>query len=104
MQYLQYPAVCIMTISRRGTKIRHDQLRAQLESLDIDEGVRIESTLARGKDGREGGNKIFINRDPSGAFVVQYGSSDDFKYLDSARQVMRLVNKICGSRTSIWIY
>ncbi|MEO9364461.1 MAG: hypothetical protein ABI348_11225 [Nitrososphaera sp.] len=79
-----------------GARIRHGGLEKVLSSLDLDEGVRIESA---------GKKKMFVNRSASGAFVVQVG--DDFYYLDSASQVAKLVEKIFGKNmkrtpTDIW--
>ena len=77
-----------------GTQVRPGDLAKKLESLDIDEGIRIES----------GKNKLFVNKSPSGTFVVQFGNSDDFRYLDSARQVVYLAKKSLGKGIIAWIY
>ncbi|MGI0020241.1 MAG: hypothetical protein ACREAY_07200 [Nitrososphaera sp.] len=72
-----------------GTRIAN--LVQKLDSLDFDEGVRVES---RGK-------KMFVNRSPSGAFIVQSG--DTFHYIGTAGQVARLVKTTFNSY-SAWAY
>ena len=76
----------------RGTRIKTGELAGRLAALDIDEGIRIEKT----------GNKMFINRNASGVFVVQFGS--DFQYLDSAKQVISMINSKFGGRCTAWAY
>jgi hypothetical protein len=51
-----------------GVLIKHSRLGKTISSLDFDEGTRIESS---GKN-----KKIFINRSPSGNFVVQVGETE----------------------------
>lgn len=76
-----------------GTRIKQGSLGDAMSSLDIDEGIRIE--LA--------GKKMFVNRGSSGIFVVQI--NDDFYYLDSAVQVIKLAGKVFfGRKYSAWIY
>ena len=72
-----------------GTKVSN--LVQKLESLDIDEGIRVESRRA----------KMFVNRSPSSSFIVQ--SSDAFHYLDTAGQVAKLVRMTFKSY-SAWAY
>lgn len=74
-----------------GTRLKHGELVRMLSSLDVDEGVRIE-----GK-----GGKMFVNKSASGTFVVQVGQ--EFHYLDSAAQVVKLANKTFG-KYSVWAY
>lgn len=74
-----------------GTKLRQSELVRALLSLDVDEGVRIE-----GKDG-----KMFVNKSSSGTFVVQMG--EEFHYLDSGAQVVKLASKTFG-KYSAWAY
>ncbi|MEO9295779.1 MAG: hypothetical protein ABI347_09295 [Nitrososphaera sp.] len=64
-----------------GTRVRALDLEQKLESLDIDEGIRIQS----------GRRKMFVNRRASGDFVVQLGG-DSFRYLSTAGQVAKLVS------------
>jgi hypothetical protein len=77
-----------------GARIRGRELSSKLAILDIDEGIRIEYA----------GSKIFINRNASGIFVVQFGDSDDFRYLESANKVVRLVRSRFGNKGVVWIY
>ncbi len=79
----------------RGTRIKASELAARLAALDADEGIRVEHD----------GSKVFINRNSSGIFVVQFGDSSDFRYLQSARQVTSLINSTFGKKgTTVWIY
>lgn len=78
-----------------GTRIKQGDLEKALSSLDIDEGVRIESA------GKE--KKMFVNRSTSGIFVVQVGE-EEFDYLDSAAQVINLAGKIFGKKYSARAY
>lgn len=80
----------------RGTRIKAGELAGRLAALDIDEGIRIERA--------SGGIKMFINRSPSGVFIVQFDDSKDFQYLASAKQVAALVRAKFGSRFVAWIY
>lgn len=75
----------------RGTRIKAGELAGRLAALDIDEGIRIEGA----------GGKMFVNRNASGAFVVQLGG--DFQYLGSARQVTGLIKSRFG-KYSAWAY
>lgn len=80
----------------RGTRVKAGELAGRLAALDIDEGVRIERA--------SGGIKMFINRSPSGVFIVQFDDSKDFQYLASAKQVAALVRAKFRSRFVAWIY
>lgn len=74
-----------------GTRLKQGELVRVLSSLDVDEGVRIE-----GKSG-----KMFVNKSASGTFVVQVG--EEFHYLDSAAQVVKLASKVFR-KYSAWAY
>jgi hypothetical protein len=80
----------------RGTRVKTGELAGRLAALDIDEGIRIERA--------SGGIKMFINRSPSGVFIVQFDDSKDFQRLASAKQVAALVRTKFGSRFVVWIY
>jgi hypothetical protein len=80
----------------RGTRVKAGELAGRLAALDIDEGIRIERA--------SGGIKMFINRSPSGVFIVQFDDSKDFQYLASAKQVAALVRAKFGNRFVAWIY
>jgi hypothetical protein len=75
-----------------GAKIRRGSLEKVLSSLDLDEGVRIESA----------GKKMFVNKSASGVFVVQVG--DEFYYLDSTSQVTKLVGRVFGKKYEAYAY
>ncbi len=62
-----------------------------LKSLDIDEGIRIESTINK--------KMLFVNRKASGYFIVQeYGPMDDsssngnIRLLSNAQNVVKLIH------------
>jgi hypothetical protein len=78
----------------RGARIKTSELEKRLAALDIDEGIRVEYA----------DKKMFINKNASGTFVVQFGDSSDFRYLQSARQVISLVNSTFGNKGTVWIY
>jgi len=78
----------------RGVRIRTSELAARLAALDVDEGIRVEHA----------GSKIFVNKNSSGAFVVQLGDSGDFRYLQSLNQVKSLVNSTFGKKGVVWVY
>lgn len=79
----------------RGIRIKASELAARLAVLDIDEGIKIE----------HGDSKVFINRNSSGIFIVQFSDSRDFRYLQSVRQVTSLINSTFGKKgTTVWIY
>jgi hypothetical protein len=63
-----------------------------LKSLDIDEGIRIESTINK--------RMLFVNRKASGYFIVQeYGPMDDSssngntRLLSNAQKVAKLIHR-----------
>ena len=76
----------------RGTRIKAAELAGKLAALDIDEGIRIEKA----------GIKMFVNKNASGIFVVQFG--DDFQYLDSGKRVINLIKSKFGIIYKIWAY
>ena len=92
---------------KKDKKGKADRLAKKLQTLDIDEGVRIEESSIQAK-------KIFVNKNASGTFVVQLAvlavnnqkSSDnnDIKYFDSADQVIEFVNSQFDSRFTVIEY
>jgi hypothetical protein len=77
----------------RGTRINMSELAEKLTTLDIDEGIRVEHA----------NRTMFINKNSSGTFVVQLGDSD-FRYLQSARQVISLIQLTFGKKGAAWSY
>lgn len=77
---------------KRGKRITIAELASRLETLDVDEGMRIESA----------GKKMFVNRNASGIFVVQFG--EDFYYFDFSKQVFNAINSKFGGRYAVWAY
>jgi hypothetical protein len=86
------------------TKIRTRNLKSKLLSLDIDEGLRIESAVQ--------GIRLFINKSASGTFVLQFCNNKDdkenrnnnFVYFDSAEEVIKLIKIKFGRNFSVWSY
>jgi hypothetical protein len=80
---------------KKYRKRKAERLTKKLQTLDIDEGLRIEESSIQGR-------KIFINKNASGIFVVQVAvnnqnssaiyDNNDIKYFDSVEQVIELVN------------
>jgi hypothetical protein len=75
-----------------GIKITKKSVEKALRSLDIDEGLRIEFH----------GRKLFVNKSPSGTFVVQVG--EEFHYLANASQVVKLANEASGGKYTAYSY
>jgi len=94
----------------RCIKVKTRNLLPELLSLDIDEGLRIESSS---KDTR-----LFINRSASATFVLQLCNNKDekeninnnnnnnnnFVYFDSAEEVIKYIKIKFGRNFSIWSY
>jgi hypothetical protein len=76
----------------RGTRIKNSELAKRLAALDIDEGIRVENAV----------DKMFVNRNASGVYVVQSGT--EFKYLEVAKQVIKVIKEKFGSKYSLWAY
>jgi hypothetical protein len=85
---------------------KSNQLAKKLLTLDIDEGIRIESSIQR--------KRIFVNKNASDVFVVQLvvdrnnNSSDydnnDIRYFDSTDEVIEFVNSHFQNRYTIVEY
>ena len=92
---------------KKDKKGNAERLAKKLQTLDIDEGVRIEESSIQGK-------KIFVNKNASGTFVVQLAinnqkpsgiyDNNDIKYFDSAEQVIELVNSQFDSSFTVIEY
>ncbi|MGA8844173.1 MAG: hypothetical protein WB511_11375 [Nitrososphaeraceae archaeon] len=74
------------------TRQHGSDLISLLKSLDIDEGIRIESTINK--------RMLFVNRKASGYFIVQeYGPMDDSssngntRLLSNAQKVVKLIHR-----------
>lgn len=78
------------------------KLSHELSNLDIDEGVRIESTKIKNR-------KLYINKRPSGCFVAELEYSNHINmteitfYVDT-RHISKLIDKIFGKEYSVTIY
>ncbi len=81
-------------MKKKKKKDEVERLAKKLQTLDIDEGIRIQGSAIQGK-------KIFVNKNASGIFVVQVAvknqkssaiyDNNDIKYFHSAEQVIELV-------------
>jgi hypothetical protein len=84
------------------------QLARKLLTMDIDEGIRIESSIQR--------KRIFVNKNASDVFVVQLVvnnnnnknsfdyNNNDIMYFDSAKEVIKFVNLHFQNRYTIVEY
>jgi hypothetical protein len=78
------------------------KLSQELSNLDIDEGVRIESTKIKNR-------KLYINKRPSGCFVAELVYSNpinmtEISFLVDIRRISKLIDKIFGKKYSVTIY
>ena len=78
------------------------KLSLELSNLDIDEGVRIESSKIKDR-------KMYVNKRPSGCFVTELVYSNPMNmteisfYVDT-RHISELIDKIFGKEYSVTIY
>lgn len=87
-----------------GRNIEATSILGELKSLDIDEGIRLES--------RHENKKIFINKNVTGTFTVQVTDfkgnpvmdNDGISYCSSPREVMRLARRNFKGGFSSWLY
>ena len=85
-------------------QIKERDLLKRFASLDLDEGIRIE--------GQSQVPKIFINRNASGNFVVQFVdnmdslniSTNNIKYFYSTAEVLKFVKSTFDKNFSICLY
>jgi hypothetical protein len=73
-----------------------------LSNLDIDEGVRIESTKIKNR-------KMYINKRPSGCFVAELVYSNpinmtEIRFYVDVKQIHKLIDNIFGKQYSVTIY
>ena len=78
------------------------KLSHELSNLDIDEGVRIESTKIKNR-------KLYINKRPSGCFVAELVYSNpinrtEISFFVDIRHISKLIDKIFGNEYSVTIY
>jgi hypothetical protein len=77
------------------------KLSHELLNLDIDEGVRIEST-------KNGKKKMYINKRTSGFFVLEIGSDltniSEIRFYRDIKHIHKLINDIFGREYSVTIY
>ncbi len=87
-----------------SNKVMTRNLTSKLLSLDIDEGLRIESSVS--------GIRLFINKSASGTFVLQLcnnnndkeNRNNNFVYFDSAKEVIKFIKMKFGRNFSAWSY
>ena len=78
------------------------KLSHELSNLDIDEGVRIESSKINDR-------KIYINKRPSGCFVAELVYSNlmnmtEISFYVDTRHISKLIDKIFGKKYTVTIY
>jgi hypothetical protein len=78
------------------------KLSHELSNLDIDEGVRIESTKIKNR-------KLYINRRPSGCYVAELVYSNpmnrtEIRFYVDIRHISKLIDKIFGKEYCVTIY
>ena len=78
------------------------KLSHELSNLDIDEGVRIESTKIKNR-------KMYINKRPSGCFVAELVYSNpinmtEIRFYVDVKQIHKLIDNIFGKQFSVTIY
>jgi hypothetical protein len=78
------------------------KLSHELSNLDIDEGVRIESTKIKNR-------KMYINKRPSGCFVIELVYSNpmnmtEIRFYVNVKQIHKLIDNIFGKQYSVTIY
>jgi hypothetical protein len=76
------------------------KLYHELSNLDIDEGVRIESTKNR--------KKMYINKRTSGFFVLEICSDlnniSEIRFYRDIKLIHKLIDDIFGKKYSVTIY
>ena len=81
------------------------ELKAKLNSLDSDEGIKIQSKNAP--------IKLFVNRRASGSYVVEIVNKtssnaetkrENIKFFQSLDQLIEFINKISGKSYSVTEY
>jgi hypothetical protein len=76
------------------------KLSHELLNLDIDEGVRIEST--------KNGKKLYINKRTSGCFVLEICSDltdmSKIRFYRDIKHIHKLIDDIFGREYSVTIY
>lgn len=81
-------------------KDKSEKLANKLLTLDIDEGIRIESSNQE--------KKIFINKTASGIFVVELitrnAVNNDIRYFDFVKDVVKFVKSSFNKRFLISYY
>ncbi|MGB7935812.1 MAG: hypothetical protein WCF21_04230 [Nitrososphaeraceae archaeon] len=78
------------------------KLSHELSNLDIDEGVRIESTKIKNR-------KMYINKRSSGCFVAELVYSNpinmtEIRFYVDVKQIHKLIDNIFGKQYSVTIY
>ena len=78
------------------------KLSHELSNLDIDEGVRIESTKIKNR-------RMYLNKRPSGCFVAElvYSNSmnmTEISFYVDIKHIHKLIDKIFGKKYTVTIY
>lgn len=90
-----------VTAPRISSKQKNTELKMKIKTLDSDEGIKIDS-------GR--GTKIFLNRRPSGFYVVEIVGennsnmehpSENIRFIQNINEIIALVEETLGKSFSV---
>ena len=93
-----------VTAPRISSKQKNTELKMKIKTLDSDEGIKIDS-------GR--GTKIFLNRRPSGFYVVEIVGeknsnmghpSENIRFIQNINEIIALVEETLGKSFSVIEY
>lgn len=93
-----------VTAPRISSKQKNTELKMKIKTLDSDEGIKIDS-------GR--GTKIFLNRRPSGFYVVEIVGennsnmehpSENIRFIQNINKIIALVEETLGKSFSVIEY
>jgi hypothetical protein len=93
-----------MTAPRTSSKQKKTEFKMKIKTLDSDEGIKIDS-------GR--GTKLFLNRRPSGYYVVEIVGeknsniehpSENIRFIQNIDEIIALVEETLGKSFSVIEY
>ena len=93
-----------MTTPRISSKQKKTEFRMKIKTLDSDEGIKIDSRR---------GTKLFLNRRPSGSYVVEIvrvknsnmeHPSENIRFIQNIDEIISLVEETLGKSFSVIEY
>ena len=93
-----------MTTQRISSKQKKTEFKMKIKTLDSDEGIKIDSRR---------GTKLFLNRRPSGSYVVEIvrvknsnmeHPSENIRFIQNIDEIISLVEKTLGKSFSVIEY